>query len=288
MVKIAVASGKGGVGKSMLASSLAILFSQEKNIVALDTDVDAPNLHLWLGEEENWDKVEKLSTNQRPVIDQEECTDCGKCVDVCQFGALSMEGGRLKVNSYFCEGCGACAIVCSDAIRMNSVDNAEIRIKERTDYDFPLISAQLKPGETGSGKIVDEIKLRAEQLESDLVLMDVPAGTGCPVISALKDVDFAVLITEPTLSGLSDLRRVLEIVDHFHITFGVVINKWDINQSLSKQIEKEFGEQLLGKISYEKGIFQSIADLTPVMESDLPAVGEIEKIFAQLKDVSSI
>ena len=309
-MKIAVASGKGGVGKSMVASSLAILFSRDKKLVAVDADVDAPNLHLWLGEAgegkkpansltpevsanltsgaslgrlSSWDSIEPLSTNRHPIIDQEKCTLCRKCVDICQFDALSIENNELKVNKFFCEGCGACAEVCSEgAITMEPVNNAEIRTKEGTNYGFPLISAQLKPGETGSGKIVDEIKARAEGYNYEMLLIDVPAGTGCPVISALKDVDFAVLVTEPTPSGLSDLRRVLEVVNHFKVPFGVVINKWNINTDLSSQIESDFEGNILGKISYDKDVFKAISNLTPVLETDLNAVGELEAVFENL------
>ncbi len=292
----------------MVASSLAILFSREKKIVAVDADVDAPNLHLWLGglqaagnspkpgfktdpkaglfslpAAEGWDSVKQLSTNQRPVIDQEKCILCGKCVNICQFDALAVVNNKLKVNRFFCEGCGACSEVCPEgAIHMEPVNNAEIRIKEQTEYGFPLVSAQLKPGETGSGKIVDEIKAKAEKYDYEVLLIDVPAGTGCPVISALKDVDFAVLVTEPTPSGLSDLKRVLEVVKYFEVPFGVVINKWDINIKLSSQIRFDFEDNFLGEISYNKGIFKAISNLTPVLETNLDVVNQIEDVFNNL------
>lgn len=309
-LKIVVASGKGGVGKSMLASGLTMLFARDRKVVAVDCDVDAPNLHLWLasssealakeGRKEDfayvktsadmWDKVEKISTNERPVIDYQKCNLCGKCVEICAFKALrlaplaqgKLTENKLTINPFFCEGCGACEVVCPQkAIKMEKVYNAEIRTKRIR--GFPLISAQLYPGETGSGKIVEEIKSRAEKFDYDLMVLDSPAGIGCPVIAALKDANFAVLITEPTPSGLSDLKRVLTLVDYFKIPFGVVINKWDIYPELSRRIETEFEEQILGKISYDKKIFKAIANLIPIMETDLPAKEEIEKIFVRLE-----
>ncbi len=289
--KIAVASGKGGVGKSMVTSSLAILFSRTEKVVAVDADVDAPNLHLWLGEGEDWDLVEPLSTNSRPVIDSDKCTGCGKCVDICQFGAMQQEKTGLVpvVNSYFCEGCGACAVVCPEnAIQMEPVENAEIRVKEKTNYGFPLISAQLRVGETGSGKIVDELKTHAEGVDHQICLVDSPAGTGCPVIAALKDADFSVLVTEPTPSGINDLYRVLDVVKHFSIPFGVVINKYDINSQQCSKIEREFSNRILGKISYNKGVFEAISNLTPVLETDLGIVSQIESIFGELSSHSEI
>jgi MinD superfamily P-loop ATPase len=277
--KIAVVSGKGGVGKSMFTSSLAMLFSLKKKIIVVDCDVDAPNLHLWLGQKEVWDKVEKISVSERPVIDFKKCTDCGRCVQICAFGAIKMIQKKPVVNKFFCEGCGACEVICpAKAIKMELVKNAEIRIK-RDVYGFPLISAQLYPGETGSGKIVDQIKQTAEKFEYELMILDSPAGTGCPVIAALNGVDFAFLITEPTPSGFADLKRALTVVNHFKIPYGLVINKWDINPNESRKIQDWFGDNFLGKISYDQRIFQAIAQLKPILETNLPVKKETKKIY---------
>ena len=282
--KIVVASGKGGVGKSMLASSLAILFSQKKRVIAVDGDVDAPNLHLWLGQSENWDRIEKISTSERPIINNRKCQNCEYCVDICAFGALSMDHQLLTVNRFLCEGCGACEEICPQgAIKMMPVKNAEIRIKNNV-FGFPLISAQLYPGETGSGKVVDEAKKRAEDFSYEIMILDAPAGTGCPVIAAVKDVNFAVLVTEPTPSALADLERVLEVVNYFRVPWGLVINKWDINGQFTKKMEIKYQKQLLGKVSYDQKIFQSIANLTPIMKTDLKAKREVKIIYRHLLD----
>jgi len=282
--KIVVVSGKGGVGKSMLASSLAILFSQKKKVIAVDGDVDAPNFHLWLGQGEIWDEKEKLSVNDKPVIDYEKCNNCEYCVDICAFGAMAMVNGRLEVNPYLCEGCGACEEICPQkAITMLPVESAEIRIRKNIN-GFPLISAQLYPGETGSGKIVDEVKKRAEDFSYEVMILDAPAGTGCPVIAAVKDVDFAVLVTEPTPSALADLERALEVVNYFRVPWGLVINKWDINGQFAKKIEIKYQKQLLGKVSYDQKIFRSIANLIPIMRTDLKAKREIKTIYRHLLD----
>ena len=164
---------------------------------------------------------------------------------------------------------------------MQPVQNAEIRIKKDV-HGFPLVSAQLYPGQTGSGKIVEEIKKRAEKFDHEIMILDSPAGTGCPVIAALKDADFAVLVTEPTPAAFSDLNRVLTVVDHFQIPFGIVINKWDINPPLTQKIEKEFSGKILGKITYDKKIFEAIANLTPIMKTGLPAVEEIRLCLSSL------
>ncbi|OQX50960.1 hypothetical protein B5M47_02490 [candidate division CPR3 bacterium 4484_211] len=294
-IKIAVASGKGGVGKSLISSSLSLLFSQDYLVTALDADVDAPNLHLWLGQDEEWEELKDISTGKRPVIDYGKCNGCQKCVDACAFGALSFKDHRLSINKYLCEGCGACQMVCPrQAITMKPVKNAQLRVKKvhfdnlnRFNREIVLISGQLYPGYTGSGQVVDILKEECEKSKYEVMIVDSPAGTGCPVIAALKDVDFVVLVTEPTPAGASDLGRVLEVVSHFNLPFGVVINKWDINTTEARRIQKEFKREFLGKIAYDKRIFKSISYLTPVMMTNLPAKKEIKDIFNKMtkKDI---
>lgn len=278
-MKLVVASGKGGVGKSMLASSLAILLSREFKVVACDCDVDAPNLGLWLGITK-YDRISEVFTSEKAFIDQEKCKKCGKCVEVCKSDAIE----NFTVNRLLCEGCGACEIVCPfNAIEIKKVKNGEIRIKE-TEYGFPLISGLLHPGEAGSGRIVEEVRKEGEKFGYELMIIDAAAGTGCPVISSLKGCDFSLLVTEPTPSGLEDLKRILKLVEYFKMRYGVIINKWDINKKMSKRMENEFGEKILGKIPYDKKVFESIVNLKPVLFSGSKVVGEIEKICKKIKE----
>jgi len=280
-MKIVVASGKGGVGKSMLASSLALLYLKKNKIVVCDCDVDAPNTGLWLGETKS-DSIEKISTSFKAKIDLEKCTKCGKCKDVCMFFAIE-KNENYHINPFLCEGCGACQIICPvNAITLNSVKNGEIRIRN-TKYDFPLVSAQLYPGEAGSGKIIEQLRKKAEEFDHDIMILDAAAGTGCPVIASLRGCDYVVLVTEPTPSGFSDLKRILEVVNHFKIPYGVVINKWDIYPKLSKKIEKWAKNKILGRISYDKNVIECIVNLKPVIFSDSKVVNEIREIFSHLK-----
>jgi len=284
MTKIAVVSGKGGVGKSMLSSSLCLYLSQNQKIVAVDGDVDAPNLHLWLGLGESWDEEKEISVFEKPVFDLEKCTGCGKCAQICAFGALEMKKGKPSLNKFICEGCGACEEICPvGAIKMKPVEGAKIRIKKDVG-GFPIISAQLYPGQTGSGKVVDEILNRAEHFSYQTMVIDAPAGTGCPVIAVLKETDFVVLVTEPTPSGFTDLKRALGVVDHFGLPFGIVINKWDLNPAYAKKVAHFAGHNFLGKISYNQKIFSALANLEPVMTTDLPTKQEMKKIFLRLLD----
>ncbi|MCK4781723.1 ATP-binding protein [Candidatus Parcubacteria bacterium] len=275
----------------MLTSALAMLFAKERKVVAVDCDADAPNLALWLGGIKSWDKIIPVITSAKPEIDYKKCDGCGLCVENCRFSALRLTPqGKPALNPFLCEGCGACEVICpKGAIKLKPVQNGEIRIK-RTRYNFPLVSGQLFPGETGSGKVVDEIKSEASAAAKAMadkgkiiMIIDSAPGTGCPVTAALKDADFTILITEPTPSGFADLKRVLEVVNHFKIPYGVVVNKWDINPKFSNRMEKWARGKFLGKISYDKKIFQAISNLTPIMETNLKAKNEIKDIYDELK-----
>jgi len=287
-IKLVVSGGKGGVGKSMLTSSLAILFAENRKIVAVDCDADAPNLAIWLGEPQGWEKVKKISVSEKPVINNSKLTkkEVEKCAKKCRFNALTVEKGKLKLNPFLCEGCGACEVFCpKGAIKMKEVKNGEIRIKN-TKYNFPLISGQLYPGETGSGKVVTQIKKEAGKFNYEIMLIDSAPGTGCPVIASLQDANFVVLVSEPTPSGFADLKRVLQVVNHFNLPWGLVINKWDINSPLSNKMEKwtlgQIQGKFLGRISYDKKIFKAVANLTPILETNLRAKTEIKTIYKKL------
>ncbi len=283
--KIAICSGKGGVGKSMLSSSLVWLFSKKYKIVAVDCDVDAPNLAIWLGKPMGWDKIIPVITSSKAEINYDRCNNCGTCVKACKFGAIEIKKNKFVINPFLCEGCGACKIVCSfKAIKLKPVKNGEIRIKKisNKNRNFQLVSGQLLPGESGSGKIIDIIKQKVEEFNYEMMIIDSAPGTGCPVTSAIKDVDFIILITEPTVSGFSDMKRTFELIDYFKIPYRVVINKWDINIEKSEEIKKWAGKNFLGEISYDKEIFKAIANLNPIMETNLKAKKEIKEIFNKL------
>jgi len=306
--KIVIASGKGGVGKSMLVSALATLFSKNQKVVAVDCDADAPNLVIWLGGIEKlaphrarsgagWDKVIPVVTSAKPEFDLDKCNGCGLCAKNCRFSALRLTlsaQGKLpkpKLNPFLCEGCGACEVICPQkAIQLKPVQNGEIKIKKIREIggkfvkirEMMLVSGQLYPGETGSGKVVAEIKKEADKFDHNLMIIDSAPGTGCPVIASLQDANFSVLITEPTPSGFTDLKRVLKVVNHFKIPWGLVINKWDIDPKLSDQIKKWARKKFLGRISYDKKIFKAIANLTPILETNLKAKVEIKNIFKKI------
>ena len=229
-LKLTVVSGKGGVGKSMLCSSLSMLFAKEKALVAVDCDVDAPNLAIWLNEVEHWQRV-------IPIL-----------------GGTSPKSAQI----------------------------GEIKTK-KTRYGFPLVLGHIYIGQVDSGRVVAETRREAERFENELQIIDSSPGTSSPVIAALEGADFAVLVTEPTPSGLSDANRALEVIRYLKVPWAMVINKWDINKPGSDAMANWAGEKLLGKISYDMGIVRAAAQLSPVMETDLGVAEEIKLVYNKLK-----
>ncbi len=276
--KIAIASGKGGVGKSMLTASWAYL-TAGSSLLTVDADVDAPNFHLWCGKDLIWQGKEPVTLGRVARVDKDRCQGCEKCVDNCAFGAIEMIEGKAEINSFFCEGCGTCQLVCPHkAIELKEVVNGEMRsgLVSAPAGEFPLLDCQLKVGQKGSGKLVDNLFQKSAEHDYDLLLVDAPAGLGCPIIATLRSVDGVVLVTEPTLSARADLERILTLVDHFQLPFWLVINKQDINSQMTAQLEKKFTDCLLGKIDYSTTVFESLSNLQP------PVIAE-DKISSQIK-----
>ena len=283
-MKIAVASGKGGVGKSMLASSLAVYLSESGfKVLACDCDVDAPNLGIWLGVKD-YQKLREVETSEKAfVVNQSEVLRCGINETTCKFGAIVKVNGNVEINQLMCEGCGLCYYLCPKGIEMRNVKNGEIMLAE-TSYGFSLLSARLYPGESGSGKLVEELKAEASKLSYEVMVIDVPAGIGCPVVASLRGVDFVVLVAEPTLTGINDLKKVLSVVRHFGLSYGLVINKWDLNVSLSSKLEKEFGDKLIGKIRYDRRVFEVLSAMKPLITGDCKACEDVKNVVANLKE----
>ena len=292
MKTLTVLSGKGGTGKTTLSASLAVLLSKRKKIIAADCDADAPNLSLALGLREgdffSWQDVE---TNEKAVLDEKKCIGCKKCLDVCNFSAISWDKNKNKpiFNSMLCEGCGACQLVCpKNAIKLVKIKNGKIG-SAKTKYNFNLISGQLKIGATGSGKIVSLIKEKAELLgkkeKAEIMLLDSAAGVGCPVIASIQGSDFIIAVTEPTPSALNDLKRALRTVEQFRISYGIVINKFDLNKNFSKKIEnflKKNNIPLLGKLPYDKKFVEALVNLKPIVEYDKKFIGLFKNILEKI------
>ncbi|MHA1410286.1 MAG: nucleotide-binding protein [Candidatus Odinarchaeia archaeon] len=269
MIKIAVVSGKGGVGKTSISAALAYeLHLRGETILAVDTDVDAPNLSLIL-QGELKSKKEVVSSKVAEV-NAELCIACGKCVKHCKPEALfEDENGIPSVIPYFCEGCGICNLVCPvDAIDIVDRISGVINIFD-TVYGFKLVSGELDIGGVASGKIVKETKEVAYELADDsidYIIIDGPPGSACPAISAISDVDFIIYITEPTPTALHDLQRLIKINATFNIPAGIIINKSDIHDPTLVKLENYLLERnipVIGKLPYDNLIPKSISTAQP-------------------------
>ena len=269
---ITILSGKGGVGKSSISASLAVSFSKDKKIICADCDVDASNLSLVLGADKytNW---EDISTNEKAVFDLDKCNSCKKCFTECHFNAIEWVNNKPGLKEFSCEGCGMCELVCpQNAISMKKENNAKIGYAN-TKYGFEVVSAQLNPGESGSGKVVFEVKKKARErgFDAEVMFIDSAAGIGCPVIASVAGSDYAILVTEPTPSGFFDMKKALEVITHFKIPAGIIINKFDLNLNQTAKIE-EFAKinklDIIEKIPFDKQFAKALTEMVPIIKYD--------------------
>ena len=235
-MKIAIASGKGGTGKTTIATNLALTIAQmSKQVQYLDCDVEEPNGHIFLKPD-----IEKTCsvTVDVPQVDLEKCTGCGKCGQICQYSAIV----PLRVNNVLtfeqlCHSCGGCFLVCpSDAIKPKPLDIGDIEFGKAGKIDF--VHGRLSIGYVRTVSLIKEVKSHIKQ--NSLAILDVPPGTSCPVVEAVKGADFVLLVTEPTPFGLNDLKLAVDLVREMNLIFAVAINRYGIgNEEVEKYCEVE-------------------------------------------------
>jgi len=281
-IKIAVTGGKGGTGKSMVATSLAYEYARDKKTSLLDVDVECPNDYLLLSAKK---KLHSKIYQMIPKWDFKECNKCGKCASVCKQNAIVFVKGRYPAFSKeACIGCGACIAICPQkAISESKKEIGKIYIGKN--YNVNVITGELKLGELASGEVVAEVREEFKNIDkkinSEMVLIDSAAGIGCPVIASLVNTDYIVAVTEPTPSALHDLKRVLYLADHFKINHGIVINKYDLAEKFCKQIEKYARKnsiKIIGKIPYRQDIVDATIKMKPVVEIN----PDYKKIFQDI------
>jgi len=281
MKELVIISGKGGTGKTSLTACFAFL---APNKVLADCDVDAADLHILVHPEIHHE--EDFRGAAKAAIDREKCSQCQKCRETCRFGAINAE---LVVNPLSCEGCGVCVHVCSEqAVSLEEGLNGHWCI---SDTRFgPMVHASLFPGAENSGKLVALVRNQARDLarkkEIPLVLVDGAPGVGCPVISSLTGADRVLIVTEPTLSGLHDMERAMQLVRGFRIPAWVVINKCDINPEVADRIEQvalRNESKVIGRIPYDPEVIQSMVQRRCAVENgDSSASRAIRGIWERL------
>jgi MinD superfamily P-loop ATPase len=286
-MKIAVTGGKGGTGKSLVATSLAVEFAKKNKTALLDVDVECPNDHLLLSV-----KRKQFTKIYQPIPkwDFSKCTKCGKCATVCKQNAIVFVKNKYPAFiKDVCIGCRACIIACpQNAISETKKEIGTIYIGKN--YGVDLISGELKLGELASGEVVAEVRKHSkkinEKLKAKVILIDSAAGIGCPVIASLVGTDYIVAVTEPTPSALHDLKRVLYLADHFQIRHGIVINKYDLAKKFCLEIEKFARKNnivIIGKIPYRKDFVDSTIKMKPVTEINPDYQKIFQKIIKQIK-----
>lgn len=287
--ELVVISGKGGTGKTSLVASFAALAG---NAVMADCDVDAADLHLVLAPQVQ--ECHEFRSGRQAVIRGADCTGCGKCLEVCRFGAVLQNGSEAPQTQYCidptaCEGCGVCVRFCP----VQAIDFPESVCGEwyvsQTRFG-PMAHARLGITAENSGKLVTVVRTAARDLAEaagrDLILVDGPPGIGCPVIASLTGATFVLAVTEPTLSGQHDLERVLGLARHFGIPAAVSVNKWDVNPQVADQIEtlaQGLGAKCVGRLRYDPAFTEAqVNGRTVVEESNGQATREISNIWDRL------
>lgn len=262
--QLLIISGKGGTGKTVITGAIAAL---ARNKVLADCDVDAADLHLLL--DPVIESRQEFRSGSTAVRDPDLCTRCGECLDACRFDAI---GQDFTIDPISCEGCAFCSLRCpAGAITMEENISGEWFVSE-TRFG-PLVHARLGIAEENSGKLVALVRTQAKKLAeesgSDWVIIDGPPGIGCPVIASLSGIDCALVVTEPTISGLHDAERVIQVAGHFGVDVRILVNKYDLNPDMTRKIEKygkESDIEIIGKIPFDKSVVKAMVQGKTIME----------------------
>lgn len=268
MKEIVVISGKGGTGKTSLTATYSYLGG--KDVVTADCDVDASDMHLLL--QPDFNNRQDYYSGFVAEIDKDACLACGKCIDVCRFDAISSD---FDVDAINCEGCGYCQHVCpKDAIKLEEQNIGNIYVS-KTKAKGRMVHAELGIGADNSGKLVSKVKNEARDLADklcvDTLIVDGSPGIGCPVIASLSGASYVVLVTEPSVSGFHDLKRVYKLVKDFELKAGCIINKYDLNLDITAQIKDFLSEEKITHIAsfpYDERFSKAMTQGKTIVEYD--------------------
>lgn len=284
-MKLAIISGKGGTGKSSITSAFVSL---AKKALTIDCDVDAANLYLIF--QPDIEKELPFISAQQAVVDADKCTGCGLCEMNCHFNAIHLVEGIATIDEVACEGCQLCSHLCpQEAIHME--DAHPSRIYEGNFRFGRMVYGRLAPGEENSGKLISHLREYADQVMQkegyELAILDGPPGIGCPVISTITGIDKIVLVTEPSLSGMSDLKRVHQLAKGFCSSVDVIINKFDLDQDICQQIEtwcKQQETPIIAHVPFDKDMVKAQLEAQSIVEyrPEGEITHELRKAYQQL------
>lgn len=285
MKEIVVISGKGGTGKTSLTAAFAVLAGPAA--VVADCDVDAADLHLLL--DPDFAAAEPFRSGRTAVIDPDRCAACGECADVCRFDAVEIRFGGYRIDPVACAGCGYCVRVCPAGAITEIEAEAGHWYRSRIRTGAVMIHARLGIGADNSGKLVAKVKseAKAEAARSGrpLVLVDGPPGVGCPVVSSLSGASFTILVTEATVSGLHDLRRVHELVRRFGLRAGCIVNKADLNPAVREEIRTLLAAEgivPLAEIPYDEAFTAAITRGRTIVEQEDDLAATVRRCWDEI------
>jgi MinD superfamily P-loop ATPase len=286
MEEIVVISGKGGTGKTSMTAAFA--YYAKDDVIVADCDVDAADMHLLL--QPDFSNKEDFYSGLKAIINQDKCTQCGKCYSICKFDAISKNEQSYEINTLDCEGCGYCEKICeAKAITMHKQMAGKSYISAIKTGN-KMVHAHLNIGADNSGKLVAKVKKDAKAIakkeNKEIILIDGSPGIGCPVVSSLSGSNYVILVTEPSVSGLHDLKRVYELVKKFKIKAGCIINKSDINKDYNKKIHsfiKTENISLIAEIPYNETFTKAMLEGKTIMEvNDLNLIEIIKSSWTKI------
>jgi len=276
---ISVASGKGGTGKTLVATSLALSLSDNYKVQLLDCDVEEPNANILLHLAMNQSQAVYIPV---PKVDEAKCTYCGKCAEVCAYNAIAVLKEKVLVFPELCHGCGACSYLCPESAITE--EGREMGVVERGNSgNLELIQGKLNVGEAMAPPVIREVKTYINP--ANIVIIDVPPGTSCPVVEAVKGSDFCLLVTEPTPFGLNDLSLAVEVVRKLGISCGVVINRIGIGDEEVERYCHREGIPTLLRIPLDRSIAILYSQGIPLVEGVPRWREEFLRLFQDIKEI---
>jgi MinD superfamily P-loop ATPase len=277
---ISIASGKGGTGKTTVATNLAV--SLGKGVQLLDCDVEEPNAHLFIKPD-----LERTISVGMPVpeVDEQKCTHCGKCAELCQYKAIVVIGEMVLPFHELCHGCGGCMVVCPEkAITEGTRELGTIETGHRNGLEF--VHGRLRVGEAMSPPLIREVRFYAEP--DKVTIIDAPPGTSCPVIASIKGADFVLLVTEPTPFGLHDLKLAVGAVRMLGVPCGLIINRSDMGDDRVREYATQEGLPILMEIPFDRSIAEAYSRGQMLVDVMPEWKGRFIELFTRIRELVAV